>query len=159
MPPPGWYPDPRDHAAQRYWDGRQWTGLSGRGNAPLRYLGTAPWSPVPPTVPSSGISQRAKIALAIGGAVAGVLLILVNVTDYQKSRDCEAAADHEGYRGAEKDQAVKFCEDYSGPARVSPRETVLVPVPAPRHREPYDLPGVQVCDPVRRWDVDCNNGG
>ncbi|UQX13134.1 DUF2510 domain-containing protein [Candidatus Mycobacterium methanotrophicum] len=89
MPPPGWYSDPRDHAAQRYWDGRRWTDSSRRGNAPMPYFGTAPRSPVPPTVPSSGISQRAKIALAIGGAVAAVLLILVNVTDYQKSRDCE----------------------------------------------------------------------
>jgi Protein of unknown function (DUF732) len=91
-------------------------------------------SPIPPTVPSSGV-------------VATVLLILVNVTDDQKSRDCEAAADHEGYQGAERDQAVKFCEDFSGPARVSPRETVLVPVPAPRHREPYDRPGVRYAIP------------
>jgi hypothetical protein len=25
LPPPGWYPDPADARAQRYWDGRQWT--------------------------------------------------------------------------------------------------------------------------------------
>jgi hypothetical protein len=24
-PPPGWHPDPSGQAAQRYWDGRQWT--------------------------------------------------------------------------------------------------------------------------------------
>jgi hypothetical protein len=28
LPPPGWYPDPADARAQRYWDGTRWTSLA-----------------------------------------------------------------------------------------------------------------------------------
>ena len=46
VPPPGWYPDPQDAQAQRYWDGSRWTNRTRR-------------------VRSGGLSSRAIITIVV----------------------------------------------------------------------------------------------
>lgn len=52
-PPAGWYPDPQDASAQRYWDGAQWTEHS-----------------APAAAPAAGLTATAGGAAAGGAAVA-----------------------------------------------------------------------------------------
>ncbi|MBW0016868.1 MAG: DUF2510 domain-containing protein [Mycobacterium sp.] len=47
---PGWYDDPQDPNAQRYWDGQDWTPHRQRKQA--SYLARPPATPVPPHPPS-----------------------------------------------------------------------------------------------------------
>jgi hypothetical protein len=56
-PPPGWYPDPANAAAQRYWDGSAWTQQIAAGVQPTQ-----------PSVPTG---------LVIGGYVSAVLVPLL----------------------------------------------------------------------------------
>ncbi|MGX1703215.1 Ltp family lipoprotein [Microbacterium sp. NPDC055357] len=56
-PPAGWYPDPQDPAAQRYWDGAQWT---------THTAGTAPFGAATPGTPAADAGAETLP----GGAVA-----------------------------------------------------------------------------------------
>jgi hypothetical protein len=56
-PPPGWYPDPANAAARRYWDGSAWTQQIAAGV-----------QPTPPSVPTG---------LVVGGYVSAVLVPLL----------------------------------------------------------------------------------
>lgn len=107
------------------------------------------------------MSNGAKIGLAVAAGLALLLIAVIIANEpwhSQKYKDCAAEADRDGFRGEERDQVIKFCVDYPGPATVPPpRQTVLVPVPVPQQPQPYP-PGVTVCDPLGRWDPDCDLG-
>lgn len=67
---PGWYPDPQWPAAERFWDGRQWT-------AQTRV----------PTKPATA----GKIALGVAGGICAVLLglfVLNEVTGPSSELEC-----------------------------------------------------------------------
>ena len=64
LPPAGWYPDPHDGSARRYWDGAQWTAhtvvpdaATGAATSPAQ-PGSAPVAPVAavgPVAPVAGV--------------------------------------------------------------------------------------------------------
>src|ERR1700759_4431529 len=60
--PPGWYPDPENPSAQRYWDGQTWA---------------APAVPPPPLYPPSAyvIPKQSTNGFAIASMVLGILWI------------------------------------------------------------------------------------
>jgi Mycobacterium 19 kDa lipoprotein antigen/Protein of unknown function (DUF2510) len=91
-PDPGWYDDPQDENAQRYWDGQDWTPhrhrkpLSPQTQAPVTPPLPPPSNVPPPQLPPStvatptrapdttkGLSGRSKVGLV----VAGLALLLV----------------------------------------------------------------------------------
>ena len=84
--PPGWYPDPQDAAAQRYWDGAAWTPQTAPGQ--------------PPPAPSGDPRQwavaahlSALAALVIGFNFAGPLIVyLIKRDDDPFVRDQAAEA-------------------------------------------------------------------
>ncbi|MES3664270.1 DUF2510 domain-containing protein [Mycobacterium intracellulare] len=88
---PGWYDDPEDSDAQRYWDGRDWTPHRQRkSHRPPSYLPTPPPLPVgqpygrPPLYPASppgqvGANHAKVITFVTIGVLAIVLLVLVAV--------------------------------------------------------------------------------
>jgi|SRR5579884_354905 len=107
-PQPGWYDDPQNSNAQRYWDGQNWTPHRQRKNAtPQTMRDPAPVAPPPPppppvggTTPSdglgpymdkvrphvakgqqfwSGLSQQSKIAFAVGGLVVIAIVVAFGV--------------------------------------------------------------------------------
>ncbi|MDN3355116.1 M48 family metalloprotease [Actinomadura sp. DC4] len=78
QPPPGWYPDPRERAFQRYWDGRAWTAATrgasqtpsapgpartGLASLPAGRTARGPLSP-PPAVPARHASSPVPHAAA-----------------------------------------------------------------------------------------------
>ncbi len=80
-PPPGWYPDPRQPAVERWWDGAAWTEhrrapesahagpqATGFGPAPDP-AATTVLAPVSSSSSSSGGGRAKLIALAVAGAV------------------------------------------------------------------------------------------
>jgi Protein of unknown function (DUF2510) len=50
---PGWYDDPEDSNAQRYWDGQDWT--PHRQRKPLSRQSSAPYFPPPPPMQASNV--------------------------------------------------------------------------------------------------------
>jgi hypothetical protein len=92
LPAPGWYADPSNAAAQRYWDGAAWTehvapAAGPAGPAPA----AAPWgaaptyrqpvaTPGPPVTPPGRSGLWVVVAilvvgvLVVGGAIAGLLI-------------------------------------------------------------------------------------
>jgi hypothetical protein len=75
LPAPGWYPDPSNAAAQRYWDGASWTEHT---SAPTYQQPVAtPGTPVPPPGRSTAWIVVAVLVvgvLVVGGAIAGLLI-------------------------------------------------------------------------------------
>ncbi len=63
LPPAGWYPDPHDATAQRYWDGARWTEQVARAGA------SGPTTAASVATPSR-VPHQAAHADAAGGAVA-----------------------------------------------------------------------------------------
>jgi hypothetical protein len=61
------------------------------------------------------ISSTSKAVLAgVVGIVVLIVAILVIQSEpwhSQRYKDCRAAADHEGYRGSQRDTVIKFCVD------------------------------------------------
>ncbi|MDP7735122.1 DUF2510 domain-containing protein [Mycobacterium paragordonae] len=101
--PPGWYLDPDGSPRQRFWDGQQWTGYRPPpGGDPFVHF----WQ---------RLSSTSKAVLA--GVVGIVLLIVVILViqsepwHSQRYKNCRAAADQEGYRGAQRETVIKFCVD------------------------------------------------
>jgi hypothetical protein len=82
LPPPGWYPDPSGVAAQRYWDGREWTAVnvpSMSPFAPPRARSSASQSGQGSTSRRPGFRDAwaHKEVISIGIAVCGVIAGLV----------------------------------------------------------------------------------
>jgi hypothetical protein len=78
-PKPGWYEDPQDPTAQRYWDGQSWAPhrqrkpISGQAPSPAP---TPPRNePSPPTPPPATPSGKAGVS-KVGLVLAGVALVL-----------------------------------------------------------------------------------
>lgn len=98
-PRPGWYDDPEDPNAQRYWDGQNWTPHRQRKNAtpiapgaahptPPGPAGPSPWDQVRPIVDKarddgqriwSRQPRQQKIILAVAGVAAVVVAAVVFV--------------------------------------------------------------------------------
>ncbi len=73
QPPPGWFPDPHGHAAQRYWDGTRWTEHVS-GPAP----GTAPGGA---GAPDTGMAQVSHILGLLTGFLGPLIIYLVKKDD------------------------------------------------------------------------------
>ena len=98
---PGWYPDPDGSPRQRFWDGQQWT----------------IYRPPPGGDPFVQFWQRmSSTSKAVLAGVVGLVLLIVVIIfiqsepwHSQRYKDCRSWADHEGYRGAQRDNAIDFC--------------------------------------------------
>jgi hypothetical protein len=88
--PPGWYPDPHNPSAQRYWDGTQWT----ENLAPA--AGHAP-----PKQPQNG-KATASLVLGILGLVILYVIgpILALVFGHMAKNEIEASNGAQGGSGA-----------------------------------------------------------
>lgn len=62
QPPAGWYPDPQDRAARRYWDGAQWTEHAASPTPDTGYATASPVSTSDPVEP--GVSSGSATAVA-----------------------------------------------------------------------------------------------
>jgi hypothetical protein len=75
-PAPGWYPDPAQPGATRWWDGRTWTEHVAVAAPPApTWGGQQQWAPAQPAAPR-GWLQRNKLSLATVGVVLLYLLLL-----------------------------------------------------------------------------------
>lgn len=79
----GWYPDPENPAAERYWDGSAWTGQRRPGTPayatpPPAPYGTAPYGTAPYGTAPYGTPYGAP-SRANGPAIAGFVLSLVGL--------------------------------------------------------------------------------
>lgn len=115
-PPPAAnsHSSPPDHGHQ-WGDARQWDLISQQPTHFPSYPMTAPQSQNPFLQPIRDLSMGTKIGLSV---VTGVLLLIIAVAvvsaepwHSQRYKECKAAAEHEGYRGAEREAVIKFCVD------------------------------------------------
>ncbi|WP_295818936.1 DUF2510 domain-containing protein [uncultured Microbacterium sp.] len=73
--PAGWYPDPADPTARRWWDGTQWTAQTAPAPrfgeyAPTPGAPTTPVAPVTPAAPVGPPTSSPQAAPAMGGSAA-----------------------------------------------------------------------------------------
>lgn len=131
---PGWYPDPYDSQAQRYWDGECWTEhthpLAGTAQAPEPQGQTATQAPFP-SEPQPPKKSRAWLWWVIG--VAGVLLVAAAVACVWWALAVVGQASAE-----DRDPCDSSLAQCDGPGRDEPEpepETRPTPTTTPREQE------------------------
>lgn len=91
-PQPGWYDDPEDSKAQRYWDGQNWTpnrrpkpisqpppptGLPAQPAPPPPGLPPSPYQQAPSPLPRGGPPQKSRTPTVIAAIVGAVAVLAV----------------------------------------------------------------------------------
>ncbi len=112
-PPAGWYPDPRNAAQTRYWDGGAWT-----HHVALPAMGSDAPAQIAGQPKKKGLSTGAIVAISVGGGMVVVVAILaaiaIPVFTSQRAKAIDAAAKSD-VAGLGLELATYFV-DHDGPA-------------------------------------------
>jgi hypothetical protein len=127
---PGWYPDPDDDNARRYWDGETWSAPVLSTPAPALsdpvWSNTVPASPPASTIPS-GFSGRQWLKVLAGFVVIVGVVITVGLVFHVGSDGVSGGGNGSGggSTGGSSD-AAKFAASATHDARVGARETTAL---------------------------------
>lgn len=106
MTAPGWYPDPDDSTARRYWDGQHWS-------EPLRAQSTAPDASAPPAPARARGVGIIGLVVTIAGAVAVIVSLTaatwVDLGQYAVGQRQFSAGDFRGSRFTDIPLAHAYC--------------------------------------------------
>ncbi|WP_082958202.1 DUF2510 domain-containing protein [Mycobacterium alsense] len=83
---PGWYDDPQDSNAQRYWDGQSWTLHRQRKPAarPAPPPPQGPQAPPPAQAPNAPPRKRSRAPLVVAALIAVAVLAVGGVLGYKR---------------------------------------------------------------------------